>query len=194
MTKNEDLLDELRRKMKWEGGLSRLELIKLASFLDSKDEEEQATAINLIGYTGEMQYFEKIFYILQTTNFPMVAWEALWAISRYYDSPLYLRSFLLKILRNFAAEFEDVTGELMRRSLIAAGDIIAIVPNDAELLCEIFTVFETVKDDPILKDEAYRALCRSEEIDFNGLEFASKILTDFDYDLLKRIKSKMVRQ
>lgn len=179
-------------KRAYSGKITRDELSEVVQMIVSYENQDLYTLIQILGRAGSPKYRKVVEPYLQDVGNPQLSALAVkvlcwsWGLAREY------REHLLCFLGGVGWDSADyvrleaisTVGEYLREG------------SDIGLLQVIYDIFSDERERPLVRAAAYRALCRSEKIEWRDIVPAPRVVdssTEIDLVVLERVERKLGR-
>jgi hypothetical protein len=184
-------LQELLKRA-YSGKIAHDELSEVVRMITSDENQDLYTLIQILGRAGSPKYRKIVEPYLHNVGNPQLSALAVkvlcwsWGLAREY------RGQLLCFLRGVDWDSEDY---VRLETISAAGEYLR-ENSDKELLQVIYNIFSDQGERPLIRAVAYRALCRSESIEWKDIIPAPRVVdssTEIDRGVVERVERKLGR-
>jgi hypothetical protein len=169
------------------------ELSEVVRMIVSDENQDLHTLIQILGRAGSPKYREIVEPYLHNVGNPQLSALAVkvlcwsWGLVREY------REHLLCFLRGVDWDGEDY---VRLEAISTVGEYLR-EESDKELLQVIYNIFSDQRERPLIRAAAYRALCRSEKIEWRDIVPVPRLVdssTEIDQGVVERVERKLGRR
>jgi hypothetical protein len=181
-------LHELLKKAQW-GKLEPQELAEVVRQI-SAGENDLYTLLHILGRAGSPKYRRLMEQYLHYEKDSQLSALVLNALCNWWGLIDEYRGELISFLRGAEWDADDY---VKLQAISLAGEYLRN-HRDRELLQIIYDIFADKDERPLLRSEAYCALCRSERLEWANIPPASKLVdftTEVDSAVIERVQRKL---
>jgi hypothetical protein len=172
------------------GRIADAELSKVVRMITDGQNEDLYTLIQILGRAGSPKYRNIIEPYLRDVGDPQLSALAVQVLCWSWGLASEYRSELVCFLHGVDW---DAEGYVRLQTISAVGEYLR-ENSDVEFLREIYSIFSDERERPLIRGSAYRALCRSEKIEWKDIVPAPREIdssTEIDREILERVERKL---
>jgi hypothetical protein len=185
-------LSELFKRAYW-GKVTDAELSEVVRMITSGQNEDLHTLIQIVGRAGSPKYRKIVEPYLHDVGDPQLSALAVQVLCWSWGLAGEYRSELVCFLHGVDW---DAEGYVRVQTISTVGEYLR-ENSDVELLQIIHGIFANDAERPLIRGTAYRALCRSEKIEWKDIVPAPSEVdssTEIDRGILERVERKLGRR